>query len=82
MNDIDEETYFTDPAWSNRQVDPGLSANAFSLTAPDFLPTAGAAALTGAATPPNDGFFDPSATFVGAFGAIDWTALWTSFAQD
>jgi hypothetical protein len=80
--DIDEETYFTDVAWSNRQVDPGLSADAFRLDAPDFVPEAGAAALTGGATPPDDGFFDATATFVGAIGTVDWTAGWTTYPQD
>jgi hypothetical protein len=32
----------------------------------------------GGGTPPDDGFFDPTATFVGAFGFTDWTAGWSS----
>jgi hypothetical protein len=51
----------------------------FNLTSPNFLPASGSPALSGAATPPNDGFFDVSATFVGAFGATDWTAGWADF---
>ena len=51
----------------------------FNLTNPSFLPTSSSPALTGAATPPNDGFFDPTATFVGAFGTTDWTANWANF---
>ena len=35
--------------------------------------------FSGAATPPNDGFFDETATFVGAFGTTDWTYPWSNF---
>ncbi|MCB9562613.1 MAG: hypothetical protein H6708_19600 [Kofleriaceae bacterium] len=80
-NDIDESEYFTSTDWNNQFVDPGLPAAAFDPSAPDFKPTAGAAALTGGATPPNDGFFDTSATYIGAVGTEDWTAGWTSFPQ-
>ncbi len=79
--DIVESTFFGNSLMNNRFVDPGLKAAASSLTAPDFLPTAGAAALTGGATPPNDGFFDATATYVGAMGTIDWTAGWTAYPQ-
>jgi hypothetical protein len=51
----------------------------FNFDNPNFLPMAGSPALTGFATPPNDGFFDPNGTFGGAFGATDWTANWTDF---
>jgi hypothetical protein len=80
-NDINEESYMTNAAWSNRFVDPGLPAARTSLTAPDWKPAAGAAALTGGATPPSDGFFDTTATFVGAIGADDWTQGWTAYPQ-
>jgi len=80
-NDIDEASYMTAAAWSNRFVDPGLPAARNSKTAPSWKPVAGAAALTGGATPPSDGFFDATATFVGAIGADDWTAGWTSYPQ-
>jgi len=43
---------------------------------------AGSPALTGAATPPNDGFFDISATFVGAFGSVNWMENWTDFTPE
>lgn len=53
-----------------------------SVTVPDFRPAAGTA--TGAATPPSDGFFDVSATFIGAVAPatatknnIPWYAGWT-----
>ena len=56
-----------------------LLSDAFNLTNPNFLPTSSSPVLTGAATPPSDGFFDESATFVGAFGSTDWTAGWADF---
>jgi hypothetical protein len=79
--DIDEASYFTQTAWNNRFVDPAMSTNMFNKTAPDFRPLPGSPALTGAATPPSDGFFDTTATFVGAMGSDDWTAGWTSYPQ-
>jgi hypothetical protein len=80
--DIDEAAIFTQAGWSNRFVDSGLSdAAMLNLTAPDFAPEAGSAALTGGATPPSDGFFDATATFVGAVGTDDWTAGWTDYPQ-
>jgi hypothetical protein len=51
----------------------------FNLTDPNPMPMVGSAALTGAGTPPNDGFFDPTATFVGAFGSVNWMNGWTEF---
>lgn len=56
-----------------------MLTNPFDLNNPNFLPMAGSPALTGAATPPSDGFFDPTATFVGAFGSVDWTAGWVNW---
>jgi hypothetical protein len=79
--DIDEKELFTTAACTNREVDPQLG-DASSLTAPSFVPAAGSPALTGGATPPNDGFFDTTVTFVGAVGTDDWTAGWTSYPQN
>ncbi len=73
-----EDTKVLDAALSNQTVDPGLAA-AKSVTAPDFKPTA---TLTGSATPPDDGFFDPTATFIGAIGSVDWTAGWTAYPEN
>lgn len=56
-----------------------LLADPFNLDNPNAMPKAGSPALIGAATPPNDGFFDPAASFVGAFGSTDWTAGWSTF---
>jgi hypothetical protein len=81
-NDIVEQDWFELEAWSNRFEDPGLDVgDMLALERPNFLPAAGSAALEGAATPPDDGFFDTTATFVGAFGTEDWTEGWTSYPQ-
>jgi hypothetical protein len=79
-NDIDEASYVAAPAASNVfGVDPQLTAP--QATAPNFAPKAGSPALTGGATPPNDGFFDPTATYRGAIGAADWTVGFASYGS-
>jgi hypothetical protein len=56
-----------------------LLAEPFNLNNPNPMPKSNSPVLTGAANPPNDGFFDASANFVGAFGSTDWTAGWSTF---
>jgi hypothetical protein len=75
---FDERAQFFAAALSNAAVDPALAAP-YDLAAPNFLPASGSPALTGGATPPSDGFFDTTATFIGAFGTDDWTSGWTAF---
>ncbi len=61
-------------------ADP-MIVDAFNLTVPDFRVSSGSPALSGAATPPDDGFFDP-VTFLGAMNdEDDWTAGWTTTEQ-
>jgi len=80
--DIDEAA-FINATNGDAFQDPGLGANALSKTAPDFKPSAASLALTMTGmTPPSDGFFDTSATFIGAVGATDWTAGWTAYPQN
>ena len=77
------------PAQPNVTVamDPMLGAP-FNLGNPNFNPVAGSPATSGAvtaATPPDDGFFDTSATFIGAVGPAGsghdtWWMGWTDFA--
>jgi serine/threonine protein kinase len=70
---LDEVAWFLDPKKHNRVVDPGLPA-CFDLDHPKMAP---AQAITeGAATPPDDGFFDPSSKFIGAFRDVadDWAS--------
>lgn len=81
-NDIDESLYITATNGNQFNVDPGIDAEYLSKTAPKFTLGASAAAMTGGATPPSDGFFDTSATFVGAMGSEDWTAGWTAYPQN
>jgi len=54
----------------------------FDLNNPNCLPKPGSPALSGGGTPPDDGFFDPTATYIGAFGAVDWTFGWARFNPD
>ncbi|MDZ7369811.1 MAG: T9SS type A sorting domain-containing protein [candidate division KSB1 bacterium] len=51
----------------------------FNLLNPNPMPMPGSPVVLGAGTPPNDGFFDATATFIGAFGREDWTAGWSTF---
>lgn len=78
--DIDEAAYLDATAANNRTVDPAIPGMN-NKTAPSFKPNVASPALTGCATPPNDGFFDATATFCGAMGAEDWTAGWTAYPQ-
>ncbi len=55
-----------------------LLADPFNVASPNPMPAIGSPVLTGAATPPADGFFDATANYVGAFGYRDWTAFWST----
>ena len=81
-NGFDEPQELAAPSLENRfDVDPKLAA-ATSVTAPSWKPLADSPALLGGATPPADGFFDATATFVGAIGADDWTQGWTAYPEN
>ncbi len=56
--------------------------NNFDGIAQDFRLQPNSPALTGGAVPPNDGFFDTRATYIGAFGDDDWTAGWTNWSRN
>ena len=64
-------------------ADPQLTAvnlaDPIDGTKPDPRPQAGSPALNAAnaATPTGPGIVDPGATYLGAFGATDWTATWS-----
>lgn len=80
---IDEGAWALDPARMNRVVDPQL-IGPYSPAAPDFRPVQASPLGADFATPPNDGFYDPSARFVGAVppanatgNIIPWYAGWT-----
>ena len=78
----DEEAFFTNADWANRVEADVMMADPFNRDgAPDFTPMAGSPLLTGAATPPDDGFFTVT-DYIGA-AAPDgdkWWMGWTSFA--
>ncbi len=81
VDDIDESAIALQAVWNNRTVDPQLIAP-FDRTNPDFRPAAGSPALTGAATPPNDGFF----TVTDYVGGVDpngaaWYEGWITTDQ-
>lgn len=75
---IDEAAIFNTAGWNNRSVDPGL-ADPFNRTAPDFRPSSGSAATTGAASVPTGDSFFSTVDFVGAVGpgADEWYKGWT-----
>jgi hypothetical protein len=78
---IDDPAFVATGAWSNRVgIDPMLAAP-FDRNAPDFRPQAGSPALSGFATPPNDGFFD-AVDFVGGVDpdGTPWYQGWTTTA--
>ncbi len=79
-----EEDFFTDDDRSNSFGEDPMLAAPYSTTAPDFSSQDGSPVSQGAATPPDDGFFDSSAQFIGAIDPSggDWTVGWTSFARD
>jgi len=74
---FDEVAWFNDPASKNSEIDPKIT-DCYGAT-PDFTPAM--TLSTNAATPPNDGFFDAAATYIGAFKAGDTWAegAWVSY---
>ncbi|MEZ4297381.1 MAG: hypothetical protein R3B70_20620 [Polyangiaceae bacterium] len=77
---LDEVAWFNEAAKKNSEMDPKIT-DCFGAV-PDFTP---AATITqNAATPPNDGFFDTSASYIGAFKAGDtWVkGAWVSFDRN
>ena len=63
-------------------ADP-LLARPFEYSDPDWTGLFSSPIFrVGWVTPPDDGFFDQSAHFVGAMGDVDWTEEWTCFVVD
>ncbi len=81
---FDEGAYFRTAAFNNKEVDPKLPTGAFDFTTPSFKPAGDSPALVSgnAAVPDASKGFDATATFIGAIGADDWTAGWTSYPQN
>ncbi|KAB2878135.1 carboxypeptidase regulatory-like domain-containing protein [bacterium] len=59
-------------------VTTSANANPFDGNMPNPVPTS---VVTGG-TPPNDGFFDVSATYIGAFNTTNWLTGWTTWAKN
>jgi hypothetical protein len=83
-NGFDEEAFLSHADRMNQQVNPRLGNAAFDLTGPSLVPPANSPAAEGGATPPDDGFFNPCATYIGAFepGGEDWSAGWTAYPEN
>jgi hypothetical protein len=63
-------------------ADP-LLRRPFEHNDPDFRPQTGSPALrAGLVSAPDNGFFDQSAAFIGAFNEIDWTEEWANWLQE
>lgn len=76
----DVAAWFNGAGLGNKEASASLT-KPYDLAAPDFRPTAGAAALSGGETP-SDSFFQ-SVGYVGAFDATtDWTAGWITTDAD
>lgn len=64
-------------------VEDPLLTRPFEFNDPDFSLMLNSPALrAGWVQPPDDGFFDQSAQFLGGMGAYDWTEEWTCFLRD
>lgn len=84
--DFNSRTSLSGGAWANKVGDPNFITvdynNPVNGAMPDLRVQAGSPALTGAATPPNDGFFVTNATYMGAFGdqsTTNWMTGWTTW---
>ncbi|TVQ99007.1 MAG: hypothetical protein EA398_12690 [Deltaproteobacteria bacterium] len=80
----DIDAWLADPAHENvLDADP-LLADPFNYGNPGLVPASGSPAATVGATPPDDGWFDTSATHAGAFapGGEDWMSGWTAFPEN
>ncbi|MDX1645531.1 MAG: fibronectin type III domain-containing protein [Longimicrobiales bacterium] len=83
-----QDSVSTVTAWNNIVGTDPLLTDPFNRTAPDFRPGAGSPALVtegNGATPPADGFFDVTATYIGAVdpdAATQWFEGWTTLAQN
>lgn len=80
---IDEAEYFNNSEWGNRTLDSAMLTAPYDRDAPDFTPLAGSPLLTGAAAPPDDGFFTAT-NYIGAAppSGDKWWMGWTSFVRN
>ena len=82
-DEIDEMAYFHNAEWGNRALDNAMLTAPYDRDAPDFTPMSDSPLLTGAATPPDDGFFTVT-DYIGAASPSGdkWWMGWTSFARN
>ncbi|MCK0152896.1 hypothetical protein MWU49_04215 [Alcanivorax sp. S6407] len=80
---FDERRYFQSSAISAQfGTDPLLTRDAYSLSHPDFAPSARSPARNGASPIPQGEFWDEAADYLGAIrpgSAQNWTDGWTSY---
>ena len=70
-------------AGKNIAFDDPLLTRPFEYNDPDFSARFSSPIFRiGWVQPPDDGFFDQSAQFVGGFGNVDWTEEWTCWLVD
>ena len=70
-------------AGKNFMVADPLFSRPFEYSDPDFAGLFGSPLFrAGWVAPPDDGFFDQTAKFIGGIGDEDWTEEWTSFLVD
>jgi hypothetical protein len=75
-------TFITTQAKNVMIADP-LLRRPLEFSDPDFRPQIGSPVFNANwVQPPDDGFFDQSAPFIGAFGEVNWTEEWTTFIQE
>jgi hypothetical protein len=72
-NAVDLVAWFKNPLWNDSEANPGIG-DCFDANTLKMAPTIPLTA--NAATPPNDGFFDTSAAYIGAFK--DTTDTWAT----
>lgn len=78
----DFRTFFGAAARQTVIADP-LLRRPLERSNPDFRPLTGSPVFRANwIQPPDDGFFDQWATWIGGFGDFDWTEEWTNFAQE
>lgn len=68
------------PSGQNFVVANPLLSNFTDWSSPDFSGMFGSPiGRAGWVSPPDDGFFDQTARFIGGIGDVDWTEEWTNF---
>ena len=73
-------TFEGKPAGRNFLAADPLLNRPFEISDPDFMGRFGSPIFrAGSVAPPDDGFFDQSARFIGGIGDRDWTEEWTNW---